>query len=141
MGDIDCRIISKLKSLGISIDIYKRYVDDIFVACPPINPGWEYDKVKNKMIYNSSSENIGKNSDERTAEILRDISNTIENDIKFTFDTPSMNDSGKMPVLDLAVCIDNNTVEYTFYKKKIASVYTVMRRSAVTTRCKLDTVF
>ena len=31
--------------------------------------------------------------------------------------------------------------EYTFYKKKVSSIYTVLRRSAVTTRTKLDTVF
>ena len=42
MGHWDMRFIKLLRSLGIRIDLHKRYVDDIFNALPPINKGWEY---------------------------------------------------------------------------------------------------
>ena len=51
MADIDSRVISKLKKLGITLDTYKRYVDNIFNTCPPINPRWEFNKKANKMEF------------------------------------------------------------------------------------------
>ena len=32
--------LEKCRSLGIHLDIYGRYVDDIFIVCDAINPGW-----------------------------------------------------------------------------------------------------
>ena len=65
----------------------------------------------------------------------------IEKDIQFTTDVPSKGENSKMPVLDLAIWTEDNSIEYTFYRKKVSSIYTVMRKSAVTTCTKLDTVF
>ena len=50
-----------------------------------------------------------------------------------------------MAVLDLEMWVDVSDpvpkVVYSFYKKKIASVYTVMKRSAVSEKIKKDTLF
>ena len=95
----------------------------------------------NKMEYNPNSDNMTEEDDYKTASILKSIANTIEKDIQFTTDVPSKGENSKMPVLDLAIWTEYNSIEYTFYRKKVSSIYTVMRRSAVTTRTKLDTVF
>ena len=50
MADVDDRVINKLKKLGIKIDIYNIYIDDIFIVAPPINQGWEYDNNLNIMV-------------------------------------------------------------------------------------------
>ena len=116
-------------------------MDDIFVAAPPINPGWEYNSDINKTIYNPNSINVNENPDTRTARVFKDVANTLENDIKFTVDTPSNSDNGRMPVLDLTMWVSHKTIEYSFYKKPVSSKFTVLKRSAVTMRTKLDTIF
>ena len=75
------------------------------------------------------------------ARIFRDVAITIENDIKFTVDTPSSNNNGQMPILDITIWVSEGSIKYSFYKKKVSSILTVLKRSAVTMRTKLDTIF
>ena len=42
-------------------------------------------------------------ADERTFRLLRDIGNSIFKFIQFTIDVPSLNENGRLPVLDLNV--------------------------------------
>ena len=42
-----------------------------------------------------------KAEDERTFEVLKDVGNSIFECIQFTIDVPSLNENGKLPVLDL----------------------------------------
>ena len=79
--------------------------------------------------------------DVRTFSILRDIGNVIDRNIKLEFDTPSMNSDGKLPILDLKVWTDNNRIRYTFYRKDIASRFTIHNRSALSERTKRDSLF
>ena len=79
--------------------------------------------------------------DYRTARILNEIANTLDDELQFTFDVPSENADGKLPVLDLAMWIENDQVTNVFYKKKVSSIFTVLKRSAVSNRTKLNTLF
>ena len=63
----------------------------------------------------------------RTAQILQKIGNTIENDIKLTYDTPQLNNGGCMPVLDLHVWEEDNVIRHVFFKKDVSNEYTVMK--------------
>ena len=81
------------------------------MAAPPINPGWEYNSDINNMIYNPNSINVNENPDTRTARVFKDVANTLENDIKFTVDTPSNSDNGRMPVLDLTTWVSHKAIE------------------------------
>ena len=49
----DSRFLEKTKVLGILIELYKRYVDDDLIICPPINPGWRYCVIDNTMKYSA----------------------------------------------------------------------------------------
>ena len=88
----------KLKSLGIHLDIYKRYVDDIFTGLNHINKGWKYNSKLNKMEFNQNDKDTDiKTGEERTAEILVTIANTIDPKIQLTWDIPGKNPNKRMP--------------------------------------------
>ena len=71
-------------------------------------------------------------SDVVTAELVCELANPLEGDIVMTYDTPSQNLGGKMPVLDLKVWMDcDYRVKFQFYQKSMTSRMTVMRESAL----------
>ena len=96
----------KVKKLGIKLILYKRYVDDITVILNRICPGWKYCSKSNKMVFHPELEasDMELCDDERTLMILCDIANSIS-EIKFTFDCPSRNSTGTVPVLDVQMWI------------------------------------
>ena len=59
-------------------------------------------------------------------------------------DWPENNDDGRMPVLDLKVWIDKSQeiprISYSFYKKKVASKFTILKRLAVSENVKKSTL-
>ena len=50
----DCKYLRRLGELGIKVLLYSRYVDDITMAVPAINPGWWYCK-ESKTTHNRES--------------------------------------------------------------------------------------
>ena len=122
--------------------LVSHLTDDILMALPPINKGWEYSKVSRKMLYykvkalNDTEEPV-----ERTARILNTIADTLEQDIQFTYDTPLKHPDKRMPVLDFKVWSNNNVIRFSFYKKEIASQFTILKRSALSDSIKRDTYF
>ena len=72
-----------------------------------------------------------KTDEERTAEILVKIANTIDPKIQLTWDIPGKNHNKRMPVLDLELWVENNQILHSFYKKKASSQYTILKRSAL----------
>ena len=142
MGIWDIRFLDKLKSLGIHIDMYGRYVDDILKALPPINRGWDYDTKTNKMTYSDTNEHRDiEEPTARTARILHKIANSLEANIQLTYDTPDMNTDKRMPVLDLKVWIEKNRICHTFYKKAVSSNFTILKRSALSESTKSNSTF
>ena len=128
----DVTFLKKLRTAGIHMDMYKRYVDDQLDVCPPINPGWKYDTVSHSMVFDPVL--AVNDCDEpaiRTAKILQQVANSIEKCIQVTYDTPEGNLNQKMPVLDLEVWVSENKVHHRFYKKPVACNYTIMERSAL----------
>ena len=138
----DSRFLEKTKVLGILIELYKRYVDDDLIICPPINPGWRYCVKDNTMKYSAELAMSDTDSPSlRTAKILNMIANTLEHDIQMTFDIPENHSDGKMPVLYMKIWVDGNKILYTFYKKEVSSQYTILKRSAISESTKLNTCF
>ena len=110
-------LISKLYKLGWSLEIYKRYVDDIFTLLFNLNKGWHYNVQKDKMEYISDHPNAEQPDDLRTLTELLKIGNTLDSNIQLELDVPSLQ-GGKLPLLDLKVWIQNNKIRHEFYKKK-----------------------
>ena len=76
---------------------------------------------------------------------MEDIANSINGNIQVTSDSPETNSDGKMPVLDLKIWIEHINgipqLVHTFYKKPIASIFTIMKRSAISEGTKKATLF
>ena len=84
---------------------------------------------------------INEKPDYRTFGILNQIADTIEEGIKLTHDVPSLHENGMMPVLDIQTWVETNNenkqqIAHTFYKKEVASKYTILQRSAISKQCK-----
>ena len=90
--------------------------------------------------------------DERTMNVMVDLANTINANIVMTGDCPSKHESGRVPMLDLAIFMEDqqhevNTtigrfkvsveqVSYGFYKKPMASKLILRSSTALPERMK-----
>ena len=90
----DKKFMKKLKTLGINLGLYKRYVDDIVVGLRGISPGWFFDRNSNRMKFDAQNQYTTWESDARTLAVLRDIANSLDSDIQFETDVPSAHQSG-----------------------------------------------
>ena len=90
-------------------------------------------------------EDKNKSETQRTAEIMASIANSINPAIQVTLDYPSNHIDGRMPVLDLKIWKNSEgkcpRISHTFYKKPIASPFTILKRSAVSESVKRSTIF
>ena len=75
-------------------------------------------------------------ADIRTSRILVEIGNGVCEFIKLTVDSPSMNESGWMPLLDLQCMVKNNQILYKFFKKSMSSKYVMVQNSAMPMKIK-----
>ena len=136
----DKKIEDKCKEMGLKFDMYKRYVDDQVIVMRAIGRGWKYEK--DKLIYDKSLElNDMRTDTERTSQIVAQIANSIDSNIQCTIETCEMNSDGRLPVLDMKLWIENNRIVHSFYKKKVSSPFTILKRSAISENIKKSTIF
>ena len=76
--------------------------------------------------------------DIRTSQIIKDIGNTISPFIKLTVDCPSLNPCLDcwMPLLDLCVRMEDNSITYKFYKKTVSNPVLMRQDFAMPDRIK-----
>ena len=139
----DTKYLEKLKKLGVSLQLYRRYVDDIILLMNPIRNGWRYDRNRNLLTYSKTMDNVEDES--RTMEILRQVADSIDPNIQFTTDSPSCHEDNCMPVLDLKVWTTDlglgPQLVHSFYKKSVASPFTILERSAMARSTKRNTIY
>ena len=140
MSSWDATFLSRLNRLGIKTELYKRYVDDIVIILRGINQGWYYCVRKKKLVYDPEHPSKDTPEDKRTVLMLQEIVNQIDDNIQMTCDTPSDNQSGRLPVLDLELFVVNNQVSHSFYSKPVSSPYTIKYKSAIQARTKRDSL-
>ena len=69
--------------------------------------------------------------DKRTALLLKEVANQISPMIEMKEDVSSNYPNGKLPILDLEVWVEENTIYHSFYKKPMASRRVVCAKSAL----------
>ena len=72
--------------------------------------------------------------DEVTMEVIVDIAESVDGIIKFSFDIPNNHKSGKLPVLDVEVNVNENKqnlVEYEFYEKPTKNKRVIFKDAAL----------
>ena len=141
----DKMFLEMLKKEGIRLDLYSRYVDDMVIIARAIGRGWFWNGSSLKWSEDQYEKDENIEDDERTAKVLSDIANSINSNIQTTTDLPSRNLSQRMPVLDLHMWIAMYegvpVITHSFYKKDVASRYTIMKRSAINSGTKKSTIF
>ena len=106
----DKKYLEKLSALGLENEDFARYVDDETEVLAAIEPGVRYDGERLVKIQELIHEDEAIEDDLRTMNLLKTIANKITNCIQFTIDCPSLNQDGKVPVLDLAVSVENGQI-------------------------------
>ena len=130
--------LEKAKKAGVKMKLYERYVDDSnqVAEVPPHGTKLDRETMKIVMDPNKGQEDE-KEDDERLAEVLKDIANSIMPCIQMEADWPSKNEDGKLPILDLKVWTSNSgNILYTHYEKPMASKSILHTKSAHTESCK-----
>ena len=121
-----CRMIlwmramnNKCANLGLNIIMSCVYVDDATF-------------VTRGLRRDDSNEYRNMELDVETAEVYKEVANSLEDDISMTFEAPSISESGKLPILDLHVWVDSekNIILWNFYEKPMCSDLVMMKTSA-----------
>ena len=147
MSRWDVKFLKMLRKLGITVMMYKRYVDDIVIIVKMIRKGVKFDKKKKILTFDDVSDEEDESesrqeAEKRTFEILRQIADSIDKDIQFEEDICSNHDSEMIPVLDLQCgMMDDSTVHFQFYSKPMSSKFTILQRSALGSSTKRNTLF
>ena len=145
----DQKFLKKVKKLGFKVHMYLRYVDDTLIMCDSVAHGVKYDSRTNKLIWDQHTYELDQSNntphDLKTFQILKEIADSIDSDIQFEKDTPSMHPDNKLPCLDLKIwlVVDSPVpvVRHEFYKKPMSSKYLILSRSALSSSLKRSSLF
>ena len=118
-------------------------MDDGNCKIVAIPPGSCWDEASKTIVQGMPPENDMRLPDMRTAEVIRDIANSITPMLSWTADYPSAHDSLKLPVLDVQIWVtetDEGTLtNYEFYRKTMANPVSVPAESALSKSVKFST--
>ena len=122
----------------IKRSLHKRYVDDHMGAYRALEKGARWDKDLNQVVYGTEEEaNLDtRPPDTRTMDVVRAAANTINDFIQFTSDTPSNNNNGKLPVLDIQCWVEGGVIYYKHYRKPVSTQQSLLLESALPARTK-----
>ena len=118
----------------------KYYVDDGNLGSEALPPGSRLVDGVVEVVEEFIEEDENVPDDQRTAEIILQIANSVTDSIQLTIDFPSNNSSKWMPLLDLQVSVRNNTIDYKFYKKKMSNHQVMLSRSAMPGSIKINSL-
>ena len=111
---MEIRMKEKLSEEGVSVQLYKRYVDDINIV------------LKTKES----------DDEKETLEKVKHIGDKIHSSIQLEADYPDNYEDNKVPILDLKVWINENKIVHGYYMKPVASKAVIDNRSAMPLRDK-----
>ena len=83
----DEEFIKLWKHLGIQVDLYRRYIDDILMIMGEINPGWYFNTKKKILEFDPDHPTAKMRGDSRTFTIVKDMANCLNPQIQMTVDT------------------------------------------------------
>ena len=131
--------LEKVEQAGMSMHLYKIYVDDSNQIAEVLPTGSEYDSETGEIVINNQLDQ-SEEEDARLARVLEQIANSVQPSIKVTSDHPSKNENKKMAVLDLKVWMDQEgNILFQHYQKPMASKKAIQAKSAHSISCKKST--
>ena len=128
----------KCENLGLKVFFSKAFVDDVSFGMR--DPGSGYTFSDNTLIWSNEKESQDRTmeNDVRVAELIVSIANSLEEeqDIQMTYNCPSRNESGMMPVLDLQVWCQKDLIKFLFYEKPMVSDFVTQKWSGLSWNVK-----
>ena len=118
----------------------QAYVDDGDGASSSLPPGARLIEGKVQILEEEVENDKLIPADIRTSEIVLEIANSVSDFIELTVDSPSRNETGWMPILDLQVQVSNNEIIYKFYKKEVSHHLLMLERSALPAKMKRNSL-
>ena len=95
-------------------------------------PGTRLIEGKFRVLEELVEEDTRVMGDRRTAELVKELANSICPYLQMEIDFPSNHTSGWMPILDLEVQMaSDKSVNWKWYKKPMASKYSILNHSAM----------
>ena len=133
----DRKYVARLSALGLETEDFARYVDDETEVMASVEPGVRYDGEKLVRNEELVEEDEAIEEDIRTMNLLKTIANDITECVQFTVDCPSLNQDGRVPVLDLGVSVEDGQVVHDHYEKPCASKFVIPFNSAHSRKMKM----
>jgi metal-sulfur cluster biosynthetic enzyme len=86
----------------------EKYVDDVNMVVEEIPMGvrWVGSKTEWKREWEEKDKQLNESKDRRTMKVVTEAANSIERDIKFTFEVAEDSKEKRCPMLDLAVWVE-----------------------------------
>ena len=137
MRYFDKKYLAKLASLNITPLMYKRYVDDLNMAVTVFPPGVRFIAGKMLLLPEEVEQDEEEEDDRRVARELRKVANTIlPRSVVMEEDFPTNHLQEKLPILDMEMWWENDTLLHQHYTKPMASRSVIMAKSAFPTSTK-----
>ena len=133
----DKKYRAKLAALGLESEDFARYVDDETEVLAAVEPGVRFDGEKLVKMEELVHEDEAVEDDLRTMNLLKNIANDIMQCVQFTVDCPSLNQDGRVPILDLGVSVENGQLVHDFYEKPCSSKFVIPHTSAHSKKMKM----
>ena len=112
--------------------LYLPYIDDNNLVMEELPPGTRLEGDKFVVREDLVKEDEKIKGDKRTALLVKELTNKICYFLQMEVDYPSKNLSGWMPLLNLKVRMaKDKSVDLMWYRKPVASPYTILNRSAL----------
>ena len=114
--------MAKLSKAGVTMMMFKRYVDDSNQVVKRIPAGRKFDDNSGKLVVDNQFIDENMEDDKIAALVLKEIANTVIDGIQLEADFPSNSENRKMAILDMEVWIgEGGNVLYQHYEKTVAS--------------------
>ena len=133
MLDWDQRFLNLAMDNKITIYMYNRYVDDTANAARALAPGVRWGEEERSMVFlpHLVEEDREVEADIRTMREVVRMGSSLDTSIQLTGDCPSSNESGKMPLLNTQVWVEDKKVMYENYRKPVANELLMLEMSAM----------
>ena len=92
----DKKFLKKLESFGINILVYKRFKDDITMVAEALEKGSKLVDGKIVIDEEKRKNDLSKEYDEISMEIILEIAESIDDIVKFSVDLPTKHENGKI---------------------------------------------
>ena len=127
---------------GLDIDAHAGYVDDGRQATPCLIKGSRFVQELKRFMWRADWEQEDMERDlvdeVRMAEICKPAMNSINEDLKFTTETASDFENGRLATLDFETEVVENQIIYSYYQKPMKTSLVLMERSAMSNHQKIS---